>query len=112
MVFLKPALVLEGATVSGLHVVDQGHTIVGLNMLQILNITIDIAKYSCNQVDATKSVAVQHTGKTAVTRAASLQPVPFSTGPWKQIGIDIVRPIGRLPLDCCFAITAVDYFSK
>lgn len=57
--------------------------------------------YICKQAD-----------KTAVSRARPLQPVPFPTGPWKQIGIDIVGPIGCLPLDYCFAITAVNYFSK
>lgn len=72
----------------------------------------DVAKCSCKQVNATKSVGEQQNGKTAVTRAAPLQPDPFSTGPRKHIGINIVGPIDCLPLNCRFAITAVDYFSK
>lgn len=67
--------------VCSFYVVDQEHTFVGLNMPQDLHIALDVAKYSCKQVDATRSVAVQQTAKTAVTRAAPLQPVPFSTGP-------------------------------
>ncbi|XP_064467133.1 uncharacterized protein K02A2.6-like [Ornithodoros turicata] len=50
--------------------------------------------------------------KTAVTRHAPLQPVPFPSGPWKQVGIDLVGPFSNLPSGCRFAITAVDYYSK
>ncbi|XP_064469689.1 uncharacterized protein LOC135384417 [Ornithodoros turicata] len=50
--------------------------------------------------------------KTAVTRHAPLQPVPFPSGPWKQVGIDLVGPFSNLPSGCRLAITAVDYYSK
>lgn len=81
--------------------------------------TRGIGVLECNKLGAVdsqgphiKDCYLCKTDKTAVTRAAPLQPLPFSTEPWKQIGINIVGPINSLPLDCRFTITAVDCFSK
>lgn len=54
----------------------------------------------------------QTNDKTAVTAAAPLQPVPFLSGAWKQIGIDIVGPFYKLPSQFRFAVALVGYFSK
>ena len=50
--------------------------------------------------------------KLAVTRTSPLQPVPYPTGAWEKLAIDVVGPFERAPLDCRFAITLIDYYSK
>ena len=50
--------------------------------------------------------------KTAITRAAPLQPVPFPIAAWEKLAMDIVGPFHSAPPDCRFAITLVDYYSK
>lgn len=52
------------------------------------------------------------TDKTAVTHPTPLQPISFPSGPWKQIGIDVVGPFNNFPSQSRYAITVVDYFSK
>ncbi len=50
--------------------------------------------------------------KTAITRAAPLQPIPLPTAAWDKLAVDIVGPFHSVPSDCRFAILLVDYYSK
>ena len=50
--------------------------------------------------------------KTAITRAAPLQPVPLPNAAWEKLAMDVVGPFHSAPPDCRFAITLVDYYSK
>uniref|UniRef100_A0A3P8RTR8 Integrase catalytic domain-containing protein n=1 Tax=Amphiprion percula TaxID=161767 RepID=A0A3P8RTR8_AMPPE len=54
----------------------------------------------------------QSCDKTVKTSPAPLQPVDFPECPFQHVAVDIVGPFERGPLDCRFAITLVDYFSK
>lgn len=57
-------------------------------------------------------VTCQSHDKSAVTRTSPLQPVPYPTGAWEKLAIDVVGPFEKAPLDCRFAITLIDYYSK
>jgi len=50
--------------------------------------------------------------KTAVTRVPPLQPVPLPNAAWEKLAIDIVGPLDKGQMDCRYAITWIDYFSK
>ena len=57
-------------------------------------------------------ITCQQHDKTAVTHASPLQPVPYHNAAWEKLVIDVVRPFDSASLDCRFAITLIDYFSK
>ena len=57
-------------------------------------------------------ITCQQHDKTAVTHASPRQPVPYTDATWEKLAIDIVGPFDSVPLDCRFAITLIDYFSK
>ncbi|CAM4564718.1 unnamed protein product [Lepidochelys olivacea] len=57
-------------------------------------------------------VTCQMHGKTAVTCTPPLQPVPLPESAWEKVAIDIVGPFDTAPIDCHYAITLIDYFSK
>ncbi len=50
--------------------------------------------------------------KTAIVSAAPLQPVPYPSGPWEKVAVDIVGPFEMATWDCRFMITLIDYNSK
>ncbi len=50
--------------------------------------------------------------KTAIVSAAPLQPVPYPSGPWEKVSVDIVGPFEMATWDCRFMITLIDYNSK
>lgn len=41
-----------------------------------------------------------------------MTPVPMPEGPWQKLALDIVGLFETGPVDCKFAITMVDYYSK
>ncbi|CAM4711930.1 unnamed protein product [Lepidochelys kempii] len=57
-------------------------------------------------------VTCQMHDKTAVICIPPLQPVPFPESAWEKVVIDIVGPFDTSPIDCHYAITLIDYFSK
>ncbi|KAJ8364452.1 hypothetical protein SKAU_G00132830 [Synaphobranchus kaupii] len=50
--------------------------------------------------------------KTAITHVSPLQPVALLNAPWEKLAIDIVGPFHTAPLDCRYAVTLIDYFSR
>lgn len=57
-------------------------------------------------------ITCQSHDKSAVTHTTPLQPVPYPEQFWEKVAIDVVGPFDRAPMDCCFAITLIDYHSK
>uniref|UniRef100_A0A803K669 Gypsy retrotransposon integrase-like protein 1 n=1 Tax=Xenopus tropicalis TaxID=8364 RepID=A0A803K669_XENTR len=57
-------------------------------------------------------VTCQNHDKTAITHTPPLQPVPFPDSAWEKLAIDIVGPFTDATIDCRFAITLIDYYSK
>lgn len=68
------------------------------------------AKSACDNIPS--CIACQKHDKIVYTAPASMQPVPFPTGAWKQSGIDFVGSFTSFPGHRKYAITAADYFSK
>uniref|UniRef100_A0A3P9JV72 Integrase catalytic domain-containing protein n=1 Tax=Oryzias latipes TaxID=8090 RepID=A0A3P9JV72_ORYLA len=69
-----------------------------------MDVDVEAAVKSC-------TTCSQH-DKTAITRAAPLQPVPFPSTAWEKVAIDIVGPFNSGSADCRYAITLIDYYSK
>lgn len=57
-------------------------------------------------------VTCQFNDKSVKQTKAPMQPVQLPESPWSKVGIDIVGPFERAPMDCKYAITLVDYYSK
>ncbi|KAF7651807.1 hypothetical protein LDENG_00105200 [Lucifuga dentata] len=57
-------------------------------------------------------VTCQSHDKSAITHTPPLQPVPYPEGAWEKLAIDVVGPFDKAPIDCCYAITLIDYHSK
>lgn len=57
-------------------------------------------------------VTCQLHDKSAVTYNPPLQPVPYPEGAWEKLAIDVVGPFDKAPIDCLFAITLINYYSK
>ena len=54
----------------------------------------------------------QKVDKGVKTAYTPLEPVPFPEGPWEKLGLDIVSPFEKAPLNTKFAISLIDYHSK
>lgn len=54
----------------------------------------------------------QNADKSAKTEVTPLQPVPLPERPWQKVAIDIVGSMEKVPHDCRFVITLVDYYYK
>lgn len=50
--------------------------------------------------------------KTAIVSAAPLQPVPYPSGPWEKVTVDIVGLFETATWDCQYMITLTDYHNK
>ncbi|KAI7802904.1 hypothetical protein IRJ41_022848 [Triplophysa rosa] len=57
-------------------------------------------------------VTCQAGDKSAKMVTAPMQPVEYPKGPFQHVAIDIVGPFERGAVDCKFAITLIDYFTK
>ncbi len=57
-------------------------------------------------------VLCQYNDKTANTAPAPLTPAGRPDGPWEKEPIDITGPFECATLDCRYAITLTDYYSK
>ncbi|CAM5091596.1 unnamed protein product [Eretmochelys imbricata] len=74
--------------------------------------------YWCPEMDSQTEALIkscvicQMHDKTAVTCTPPLQPVPLPESAWEKVAIDLVGPFDIAPIDCCYAITLIDYFSK
>ena len=59
-----------------------------------------------------KCTVCQKVDKGVKTAYTPLEPVPFPEGPWEKLGLDIVGPFEKAPLNTKFAISLIDYHSK
>ncbi|KAF7643826.1 hypothetical protein LDENG_00232710 [Lucifuga dentata] len=57
-------------------------------------------------------VTCQSHDKSAITHTPPLQPVSYPEGAWEKLAIDVVGPFDKAPIDCCYAVTLIDYHSK
>ena len=59
-----------------------------------------------------KCTVCQKVDKGVKTAYTPLEPVPFPEGPWEKLGLDIVGPFEKAPLNTKFAVSLIDYHSK
>jgi hypothetical protein len=57
-------------------------------------------------------ITCQLNDKSVKQTTAPMTPVPYPNCAWCKVGIDIVGPFEKGPVECRYAITLVDYYSK